>query len=84
MDPDHAGGVESHVPAASSASSRFDRAVGVGVTRMRISSRDVPASSTSLREEHEMFIFHDVVDLFALFGLVHFGRVVLKRRHKVS
>jgi hypothetical protein len=36
------------------------------------------------REEHEMFIFHDVVDLFALFGLVHFGRVLMKRRHKVS
>jgi hypothetical protein len=36
------------------------------------------------REEHEMFIFHDVVDLFALFGVVHFGRFVLKRRHKVS
>jgi hypothetical protein len=31
-----------------------------------------------------MFIFHDVVDLFALFGVVHFGRFVLKRRHKVS
>jgi hypothetical protein len=36
------------------------------------------------REEREMFIFHDVVDLFALFGLVHFGRVLMKRRHKVS
>lgn len=31
-----------------------------------------------------MFIFHDVVDLFALFGLAHLARVVLKRRHKVS
>jgi hypothetical protein len=31
-----------------------------------------------------MFIFHDVVDLFALFGLVHFGRVVLKTRRKFS
>jgi hypothetical protein len=31
-----------------------------------------------------MFIFHDVVDLFALFGLVHFARVISKRRHKVS
>jgi hypothetical protein len=36
------------------------------------------------REEVEMFIFHDVVDLFALFGLVHLGRVISKRRHKVS
>jgi hypothetical protein len=31
-----------------------------------------------------MFIFHDVVDLFALFGFVHFGRSLLKRRHRVS
>jgi len=31
-----------------------------------------------------MVIFHDVVDLFALFGLVHFGRVISQRRHKVS
>jgi hypothetical protein len=31
-----------------------------------------------------MFIFHDLVDLFALFGLVHLGRVIVKRRHKVS
>jgi hypothetical protein len=36
------------------------------------------------REEVEMFIFHDLVDLFALFGLVHIGRVISKRRHKVS
>jgi len=36
------------------------------------------------RKEVEMFIFHDVVDLFALFGLVHLGRVISKRRHKVS
>jgi hypothetical protein len=32
------------------------------------------------REEFEMFIFHDVVDLFALFGLVHIGRALIKRR----
>jgi hypothetical protein len=31
-----------------------------------------------------MFIFHDVVDLFALFGLVHLGRGLMQRRHKVS
>jgi hypothetical protein len=36
------------------------------------------------RMEKVMFIFHDVVDLFALFGLVHLGRVISKRRHKVS
>jgi hypothetical protein len=36
------------------------------------------------RLEVEMFIFHDVVDLFALFGLVHLGRVISKRRHKVN
>ena len=30
-----------------------------------------------------MFIFHDLVDLFALFGLVQFGRVLMRRRHKV-
>ena len=36
------------------------------------------------RLEVEMFIFHDVVDLFALFGLVHLGRVISKKRHKVS
>ena len=31
-----------------------------------------------------MFIFHDVVDLFALFGLVHVARVLSKRRRKVG
>ncbi len=31
-----------------------------------------------------MFIFHDVVDLFALFGVVHLARMLSKRRHKVS
>ena len=31
-----------------------------------------------------MFIFHDVVDLFALFGFVHFGRGLMQRRHKIS
>jgi hypothetical protein len=31
-----------------------------------------------------MFIFHDVVDLFALIGAVHLARVLLKRRHWVS
>jgi hypothetical protein len=31
-----------------------------------------------------MFIFHDIVDLFALFGLAQFGRVLMNRRHKVS
>lgn len=31
-----------------------------------------------------MFIIRDVVDLFALFGLVHVGRVLMKRRHKVG
>jgi hypothetical protein len=31
-----------------------------------------------------MFIFHDVVDLLALFGLIHVGRAVIKRRHKIS
>lgn len=31
-----------------------------------------------------MFIFHDVVDLFALFGFVQFARVLSKRRHKLS
>jgi hypothetical protein len=31
-----------------------------------------------------MFIFHDVVDLFALVGLVYLGRMISKRRHKVS
>jgi len=36
------------------------------------------------REEHEMFIFHDVVDLFALLGLFQVAKVVAKRRHKVS
>ena len=30
-----------------------------------------------------MFIFHDLVDLFAFFGLVQFGRVLMRRRHKV-
>ena len=31
-----------------------------------------------------MFVFHDVVDLFALFGVAHFGRMLMKRRHKLS
>jgi hypothetical protein len=31
-----------------------------------------------------MFIFHDIVDLFALFGFAQFARVISKRRHKVS
>jgi hypothetical protein len=31
-----------------------------------------------------MFIFHDVVNLFALFGLVHLGRVISKRRRRVN
>ena len=31
-----------------------------------------------------MFVFHDVVDLFALFGLVHLGRVISKRRRKIG
>ena len=31
-----------------------------------------------------MFIFHDVVDLFALFGFAHLARVLIKRRHRVS
>jgi hypothetical protein len=39
---------------------------------------------TSAREEREMFIFHDIVDLFALFGFAQFARVISKRRHKVS
>jgi hypothetical protein len=29
-----------------------------------------------------MLIFHDIVDLFALFGLVRLGRVVWKIRRK--
>jgi hypothetical protein len=29
-----------------------------------------------------MFIFHDIVDVFALFGMVRLGRVLWKRRHK--
>jgi hypothetical protein len=29
-----------------------------------------------------MFIIHDVVDLFALFGMVRLGRVVWKIGHK--
>ena len=36
------------------------------------------------REEPKVFIFNDVVDLFALFGFVHLARVLSKRRHKVS
>jgi hypothetical protein len=40
--------------------------------------------TTKQSEEIVMFIIHDVVDLFALFGLVHLGRVISKRRHKVS
>ncbi len=43
-----------------------------------------PTRRIERREEVEMFIFHDVVDLFALFGLVHVGRVISKKRHKVS
>jgi hypothetical protein len=35
-------------------------------------------------QESEMFIFHDLVDLFAFFGLVQLGRVLMKRRHKVT
>ena len=31
-----------------------------------------------------MFIFHDVVDFFALFGFVQSARLLSKRRHKVS
>jgi len=31
-----------------------------------------------------MFIFHDIVDLFALFGMVRLGRFVWKRRHKIN
>jgi hypothetical protein len=31
-----------------------------------------------------MFIFHDLVDFFAIFGLVQLGRVLVKRRHKVT
>jgi hypothetical protein len=31
-----------------------------------------------------MFIVHDLVDLFAVFGLVHFGRMLMTRHHKVS
>jgi hypothetical protein len=29
-----------------------------------------------------MFIFHDIVDLFAFFGLVRLGRIVWKVRHR--
>jgi hypothetical protein len=28
-----------------------------------------------------MFIFHDLVDLFAFFGLMQLGRVLMKRSH---
>jgi len=35
-------------------------------------------------QESEMFVLHDLVDLFAFFGLVQFGRVLMKRRHKVT
>jgi hypothetical protein len=31
-----------------------------------------------------MFIFHDVLDLFALVGVVNLVRAISKRRHKVS
>jgi hypothetical protein len=40
------------------------------------------ARPNNQKEEHEMFIFHPFVDLFALFGLVHLGRMLMKRRHK--
>jgi hypothetical protein len=35
-------------------------------------------------QESMMFIFHDLVDLFALFGLVQFGNALMKRRHKTT
>jgi hypothetical protein len=31
-----------------------------------------------------MFIFNDIVGLFAVYGMIRLGRVVWKRRHKVS
>jgi hypothetical protein len=42
----------------------------------------VGAVPGSVKRRFEMFIFHDIVDLFALFGLVRLGRVVWKFRHK--
>jgi hypothetical protein len=31
-----------------------------------------------------MFIFHDIVDLFALVGMVRVGRMAWNRRHKTN
>jgi hypothetical protein len=31
-----------------------------------------------------MFIFNDIVGLFALYGMIHLGRAIWNRRHKVS
>jgi hypothetical protein len=38
--------------------------------------------SRDVQEEVEMFIIHDTVDLFALFGMVRVGRLVWKLGHK--
>jgi hypothetical protein len=34
--------------------------------------------------ELHMFIFNDIVDLFAVYGMVRLGRLIWQRRHKVS
>ena len=35
-------------------------------------------------KEIQMFIFNDIVDLFAFYGIVRLGRVLYNRRHKLS
>jgi hypothetical protein len=47
-----------------------------------ISVRAPGDESIHAREETEMFVLHDIVDLLALFGAVRLGRVVWKIRHK--
>ena len=36
------------------------------------------------RKEVLMFIFNDIIDLFALYGIVRLGRVLYNRRNKLN
>jgi hypothetical protein len=69
---------------------RFDAGAGTHRRRMcnpqgyLILRSSLHARESTQSQESEMFIFHDLVDLFALFGLMQLGRVLMKRRHKVT
>jgi hypothetical protein len=49
-----------------------------------VTGADEIGKSNAERNGVQVFIFNDIVDLFALYGMIRLGRVVLNRRHKVG